>query len=568
MAKSIETNNTLIQGNTTNIETIKNKIDNLRLGVAVYDRYDRIKYTSFVDWHIRLEIYSNISDTTMLNENLLYSNLIPDYIDYIHLDSDNTEILYQSNLQFIDYNEIGTSNTLERDYQLDDYNEIGTSNTLERDYQLDDQYNTYQKYIFDNKPNLLLKYKLNILLKQDHTANLIFPDNLCDFCYFVNYNYEASNIQGSREINLVKGWNTIDYFFIYNNNPNKIIALGFNPILDFEDKIELIYGFLPYNENKLVENNNSLRYTISTKNNTNNEYIIQQKSKPTVEQTYILTKSFIYNFSNLDSSSFNSNINFNFNIDSVDSTDISIKLNTITLSNIRTEPLLINNFYLLIDNITSNSTPFNDDQEIKVNESYTFNCANSDIEFYNNTFENNINIDINCNIKLNFENINSFVSYNIEFEFYLEIRSDNNNNNLEFNHKENIDKQTTNNNIIFMNDGSIGIGTDDSKGYSLYVNNISTAKKGIYCADDITILSDQKYKTNIKTIENPIEKLMALRGVSYNRIDRDINETRYGFIAQEVQKIVPEACDGNNGIKTTDIVALLVEGFKELAKKM
>ena len=222
--------------------------------------------------------------------------------------------------------------------------------------------------------------------------------------------------------------------------------------------------------------------------------------------------------------------------------------------------------------MTSNSTlfndTFNDNQEIKVNESYTFNCANSDIEFYNNTFENNINIDINCNINLNFDNINTSVLYNIEFEFYLEIRSDNINNNLEFNHKENIDKQTTNNNIIFMNDGSIGIGTDDSKGYSLYVNNISTAKKGIYCADDITILSDQKYKTNIKTIENPIEKLMALRGVSYNRIDRDINETRYGFIAQEVQKIVPEACDGNNGIKTTDIVALLVEGFKELAKKM
>jgi hypothetical protein len=222
---------------------------------------------------------------------------------------------------------------------------------------------------------------------------------------------------------------------------------------------------------------------------------------------------------------------------------------------------------LFIDNITSNSTPFNDNQEIQINESYTFNCANSDIKFYNNTFENNINIDINCNIDLEFDSINSSVSYNIELEFYLEIRSDNNNNNLDFNHTENINKQTTNNNIIFMNDGSIGIGTNDSKGYSLYVNNISTSKKGIYCADDITILSDQKYKTNIKTIENPIQKLMALRGVSYNRIDRDINETRYGFIAQEVQKVIPEACDGNNGIKTTDIVALLVEGFKELVKK-
>ena len=118
-----------------------------------------------------------------------------------------------------------------------------------------------------------------------------------------------------------------------------------------------------------------------------------------------------------------------------------------------------------------------------------------------------------------------------------------------------------------VKDQKIGIGTDDSQDYSLYVNNISTEKKGIYCADDITILSDEKHKTNIKTIENPIEKLMALRGVSYNRIDRDINETRLGFIAQEVQKVLPEACDGSNGIKTTDIVALLVEGFKEICKK-
>ena len=570
MSKSIETNSNLIKGNTTTIEGIKTKIEDLELGVAVKDQYDRIKYTSFVDWHIRLEIYSNITDTTILNKDLLYSNLIPNYIDYIHLDSysnlddenNKKEILYQSNLQFIDYTEFGNTNTLKRDYQLDIYD-------------------TYQRYIFNNKPNLLLRYKLNILLTQDYTVNLIFPDDLYDFCLFVNYNYVGSNIHKdddvNNEINLIKGWNTIDYFFIYNDISGKTIALGFNPILDFEDKIELIYGFLPYNENKLVENNNSLRYTISTKNNnTKNEYIIQQKSKPIVDEAYILTKSFIYNFSYLNSNVFDSNINFNFNINSVESTEVSIKLNSITLSNINTESdpksLSINNFNLDIENMTSNSTlfndTFNDNQEIKVNESYTFNCANSDIEFYNNTFENNINIDINCNINLSFDNDNTSVLYNIEFEFYLEIRSDNINNNLEFNHKENIDKKTTNNNIIFMNDGSIGIGTDDSKGYSLYVNNISTAKKGIYCADDITILSDQKYKTNIKTIENPIEKLMALRGVSYNRIDRDINETRYGFIAQEVQKIVPEACDGNNGIKTTDIVALLVEGFKELAKKM
>ena len=368
---------------------------------------------------------------------MLFSNLNPNYIDYIHIDSDHNEILYQSNLQFINYNEITLTKMIRRSYQIDEKN-------------------TYQKYIFYNKFNLLFKYKLNILLKEDHNANLIFPNNSYDFCYFVNYNYQGSNIYENTEINLIKGWNTIDYFFIYNNNSDKIIALGFNPILDFEDKIELIYGILPYNENKLVKNNNSLSYAISTKNNNINEqFIIQQKSKPIIDQTYILTKTFINNFSNLNSHNFNSNINFNFNIDLIESTDVSIKLNSITLTNIYTESLLINNFNLFIDNISSNSAPFNHNQEIQINESYKFNCANFDIEFNNNIFEDNINININCNIDINFDNINTSMLYNIEFEFYLEIRSTNNNNNLEFNHKENINKKTTNNNIIFMNDGSI-----------------------------------------------------------------------------------------------------------------
>ena len=409
MSKSIEFNNTLIQNNTDKIESIKTNINDLELGVAIKDQYDKIKYTSFVDWHIRIEIYSNISNNEILNENLLFSNLNPNYIDYIHIDSDHNEILYQSNLQFINYNEITLTKMIRRSYQIDEKN-------------------TYQKYIFYNKPNLLFKYKLNILLKEDHNANLIFPNNSYDFCYFVNYNYQGSNIYENTEINLIKGWNTIDYFFIYNNNSDKIIALGFNPILDFEDKIELIYGILPYNENKLVKNNNSLSYAISTKNNNINEqFIIQQKSKPIIDQTYILTKTFINNFSNLNSHNFNSNINFNFNIDLIESTDVSIKLNSITLTNIYTESLLINNFNLFIDNISSNSAPFNHNQEIQINESYKFNCANFDIEFYN-IFEDNINININCNIDINFDNINTSMLYNIEFEFYLEIRSTNNNN--------------------------------------------------------------------------------------------------------------------------------------------
>ena len=250
--------------------------------------------------------------------------------------------------------------------------------------------------------------------------------------------------------------------------------------------------------------------------------------------------------------------------------DANLKLNSITLSNSNTHDLNVKNFrFSNIDN--GESKDFADEQLIKPNASYTFDTDNLNMNSLANpgSFDTTqIVSNSNINITTNFKSISLPLSYNIEFEFYLEIRSNSQNTNLVFNQQEAKARKSTNNKIIFMNDGSIGIGTDDSQGYSLYVNNISSSKKGIYCADDITILSDEKYKTNIKTIENPIEKLMALRGVSYNRIDRDINETRLGFIAQEVQKVLPEACDGSNGIKTTDIVALLVEGFKEICKKI
>jgi len=553
---SIDKNKDLIDTNKADIEDIQSNIINLTLGVATEDEKNKIKYTGYNDWRLKLEIYSNIDNTIDLNSNLLFNNNNSlEYVDYIHLLADDKEIADSNIIKFVDYKSLTTDNRVDRSYQND----------------------TYQDYIIEHKTDkLLLRYTLNILLKKDQDSPITtnFDSiNLAEHIYFINYEHQINNINDGYS-NLIKGWNTIDWFFIYDHDSSSNIALGFNPLLndtlntdELYSNVELISGILPYNPNGISKNTKSLKYTVSTINNPDDQYIIESQDIP--ERAYYLTKTYLCNFDSI-TNDFNSNITFDMtNLGYFG--DARLTLNSITLSNIYTESLSINNFNLHIENMTSNSTlfndTFNDNQEIKVNESYTFNCANSDIEFYNNTFENNINIDINCNINLNFDNINTSVLYNIEFEFYLEIRSDNINNNLEFNHKENIDKQTTNNNIIFMNDGSIGIGTNDSKGYSLYVNNISTSKKGIYCADDITILSDQKYKTNIKTIENPIQKLMALRGVSYNRIDRDINETRYGFIAQEVQKVIPEACDGNNGIKTTDIVALLVEGFKELVKK-
>jgi len=550
--KSIKKNKDLIDTNISSIGQILGDINDLTLGVATKDEKHKIKYTGYNDWRLKLEIYSNIDDTTVLNSNLLFDNSNSlEYVDYIHLLADSDEIADSSIIKFVDYKLLNAVNKVDRKYQAD----------------------TYQDYIIRNNPNkLLLRYTLNILLKKDQDSPITtnFDSiNLAQHHYFINYEYQSDDIT-TGYTNLTKGWNTIDWFFIYDSSlDNSNIALGFNPLLndtlntELYSNVELISGILPYNPNGISKNTKSLKYTVSTINNPEDQYIIESQDIP--ERAYYLTKTYLCNF---DSSShiFYSNITF-------DMTDLGyfgdarLTLNSITLSNIDSTDLNVKNFrFSNIDN--GLSMPFADEQLIKPNKSYTFDTDNLNMNNSADSSFDSYNLTNNINITTNFEPISSSLRYNIEFEFYLEIRSKSHNTNLVFNQQEAINRKSTNNKIIFMNDGSIGIGTDDSQGYSLYVNNISSSKKGIYCADDITILSDEKYKTNIKTIENPIEKLMALRGVSYNRIDRDINETRLGFIAQEVQKVLPEACDGNNGIKNTDIVALLVEGFKEICKKI
>jgi hypothetical protein len=262
-----------------------------------------------------------------------------------------------------------------------------------------------------------------------------------------------------------------------------------------------------------------------------------------------------YNITNIISSDSYSNIeeikllsdnNINFIINNFDNT-FKYYLNYIKITNNSSSNITINN--ISINNNSNN----NFSQIIDTNNSYNFN--NSD---FNNLqfFTSNINI----NTSIDEQN------FNIEVYLIVEKPTLYLNNYLKFINKYNTNNDSLNK-IILKNDGSIGIGTEDTKNYSLYVNNIGNFKKGIYCADDITLLSDINFKTDINTIENPIDKLIKLRGVTYKRIDRDFDNKRYGFIAQEVQKILPEACDNSMGIKQIDIVALIVETIKELIKK-
>jgi hypothetical protein len=87
-----------------------------------------------------------------------------------------------------------------------------------------------------------------------------------------------------------------------------------------------------------------------------------------------------------------------------------------------------------------------------------------------------------------------------------------------------------------------------------------------------TNTSDERLKTNIKTLDGALGKVNQLRGVSYNWSENPTGDTRIGFVAQEVNNVVPELTFVNPnsqekymGVHYDNVTALLVEAVKELS---
>ena len=123
----------------------------------------------------------------------------------------------------------------------------------------------------------------------------------------------------------------------------------------------------------------------------------------------------------------------------------------------------------------------------------------------------------------------------------------------------------------------------------------STSRMSSYKDVTMTSGSDRRLKKKIQTIEDPLTKITQLRGVNFEWREKYVtslsNETsemvfndaydeglQMGFIAQEVEKVIPEVVErGHIGYEGLDdvlaldypkITALLVEGIKELNQKV
>ena len=88
-------------------------------------------------------------------------------------------------------------------------------------------------------------------------------------------------------------------------------------------------------------------------------------------------------------------------------------------------------------------------------------------------------------------------------------------------------------------------------------------------AGDLAAFSDLKSKTNIKTIENALNKVIAMRGVEFEKLD---DKTKHvGVIAQEIEAVLPQVVREVNGLKTVaygNVVGVLIEAIKELSSQV
>jgi len=140
--------------------------------------------------------------------------------------------------------------------------------------------------------------------------------------------------------------------------------------------------------------------------------------------------------------------------------------------------------------------------------------------------------------------------------------------------------------ILLGNDTDSGFRWDNTNRY-LYLTSDGTDKfrfdtNGQFDADGNIVayssaVSDIRLKNNIKDLESPLEKILQIRGVSYDR--KKTGDKHFGVIAQEIENIIPEIVDETvlpletgddetfyKTVRYTELIPYLIEAIKEQQK--
>jgi len=135
---------------------------------------------------------------------------------------------------------------------------------------------------------------------------------------------------------------------------------------------------------------------------------------------------------------------------------------------------------------------------------------------------------------------------------------------------------------VFLKDGGTQFGVFSNVSSNLQIKSGSTtaatfsganvtfagtlASGAITSSGDVTAFSDMRLKSDIRTIDNALNRVCDLRGVFFTKD----NEAGTGVIAQEVENILPEVVHSGvyKSVAYGNMVGVLIEAIKELRSQV
>ena len=490
------------------------------------------------------EIICNVYDNVNINIKSLYElqnfNIINlDTSNYnIYLDNSYNEICNIktiSNINFYIYN--GSNNTINLTADIDNYSilhniEVNIISGLESVLNITGYEINFVKdeYKSDISSNVLLNKECNI---SEFNLNLVFDEiTLTYYELHEEKKFEIDVIENQKHIKLQTN-NENNYYIATDNDSFNIFYEGYdvNNILKLQKDGILKINELVVNKIVLLDYIYDAESHIFCNENFNSIDIKHNHLYINTNEGY----SILVNTDSFEDINANANIIFG-NKTNVNNSDI------ITLQSSSTETYIkltnnINNYYNI--GISSNKLIINNNE----NNLFQINPNTSEITYSN----------------FSTDNTNAYELFDVLIA-------------------DNDYKIITDNDYIFNKGKLIGIKRidyDDDIVFSeknnaiMSLNKVDiTTHKRLICSAGITTGSDKRIKENINMIENALDKIDKLNGVSYfNKLSKS-NEI--GLIAQDVKEVIPEVVteDGLLGIQYGNMIGLLIEGIKELRKEI
>lgn len=114
--------------------------------------------------------------------------------------------------------------------------------------------------------------------------------------------------------------------------------------------------------------------------------------------------------------------------------------------------------------------------------------------------------------------------------------------------------------VYIPSSGNLGIGTTNATSKLTVSGNVFVT--GIITATEFNFSSDIRLKENIQKIDNPIDKIVRIEGVTFDW--KSNNKPSMGVIAQNIEEVLPQLVSGDDSktVNYNGIIGLLIECVK------